>query len=318
MQTKDTHNRDSGYNSDLRTEVEALSRKFNELEMVLRNYLEEANDEKIKSNRRLQDTLFNLDEDNVPSLAFIRKKTFENGQSIAAIQVEATEEYAKIESLTQWKGSITDNNGELKVVNSLATFEQHVSDTYAKSATLTEFKEDTTKSIASIEQAVTKDSAKISLLVSTDSDGQNKVEGGVIVEAINNQSAVKIKADVLDIDVSNKVTIGDSIVINSGGSFSIAETIGDDGEILRTSWGSGYLSFEESADSSREYSAIYGPTGISLKLNGYLGTTIESGRITTDYIEVVDSISTTIFYCDKINGYKISFDENGYLKGVKE
>jgi hypothetical protein len=350
MQTNDTHNRDSRYNSDLRTEVEALSRKFNELEMLMRNYLEQANDEKIKSNRRLQDTLYNLDDDNVPGLTIVRKKTFKNGESIAELNLFADETKTELQAIAKFQKDTTDSiakitqtateqgakiefvaerttktesdieglNGDIDTLNEgFARIAVSVDNNSAAITDLVTWKEGTSTNIASIESKVTANTSEINLrAIKSDVDTELAAISLRVDE--QNKSIIKLEADILDIDVSDKVTIGDSIVVNSGGSFSIAETLGDNGEIQRTLWDSRSLSFTEVADPSRKYSATYDSTGISLWLNDYLGTTIESGRITTDYIEVVDNISTTTVYCDKINGYIISFDENGYLKGVKE
>ena len=217
MQTKNT--RDGGYNSDLRAEVEALSRRFNELEMFLRNYLEEANDEKIKSNRRLQDTLYNLDEENIPSLPGIIKISKE-GYEMAGLIAEVNE------------------NGEVVA------------------------------------------------------------KASVIVEAINNQSSVKIKADVLDID-SQYVKVGDNINLDASGNISIGIT--DEAGKRLTQMTSTGINIEYWGNS-----ANYGAG--SIILTGSMGTT------TID----TESVSSGFGFFTYLNGYKISFDENGYLKGVIE
>lgn len=59
-------------------------------------------------------------------------------------------------------------------------------------------------SVARIEAATEDNSAKISMIV-TNVDGTNVVEGSVLVEAINGQSAVKIGADKVNIDVVDEL-----------------------------------------------------------------------------------------------------------------
>lgn len=70
-------------------------------------------------------------------------------------------------------------------------------------------------SVARIEAATEDNSAKISMIV-TSSDGNNVVEGSVLVEAINGQSAVKIGADKVAIDVVDELNASAKTVkINS-------------------------------------------------------------------------------------------------------
>lgn len=56
------------------------------------------------------------------------------------------------------------------------------------------------KAIAKVIAETTETGAKVGLLVETTDNGTNKVRGGVLVEAINGQTAAKISADVLDIE----------------------------------------------------------------------------------------------------------------------
>lgn len=56
------------------------------------------------------------------------------------------------------------------------------------------------KAIAKVIAETTETGAKVGLLVETTADGKNAVRGGVLVEAINGQTAAKISADVLDIE----------------------------------------------------------------------------------------------------------------------
>jgi hypothetical protein len=57
------------------------------------------------------------------------------------------------------------------------------------------------KAVAKVIAETTAMGAKVGLIVETTADGTNKVRGGVLVEAINGQTAAKISADVVNIDV---------------------------------------------------------------------------------------------------------------------
>ncbi|MBQ7292137.1 MAG: tail fiber domain-containing protein [Clostridia bacterium] len=74
-------------------------------------------------------------------------------------------------------------------------------DQSAKIEALAEFQTQTEKNIAQINSEANAQGAKINLVVETTADGKNAVRGGVLAEAINGQTAVKISADVVNIDV---------------------------------------------------------------------------------------------------------------------
>lgn len=331
MQTNDTHNRDSRYNSDLRTEVEALSRKFNELEMLLRNYLEQANDEKIKSNRRLQDTLYNLDDDNVPGLTIVRKKTFKNGESIAELNLFADETKTELKAIAKFQKDTTDSiakitqtatdqgakiefvaerttktesdieglNGDIDTLNEgFARIAVSVDNNSAAITDLVTWKEGTSTNVAEIERKVTNNTAEINLrAIKSDVDTELAAISLRVDE--QNKSIIKLEADILDIDVSEFVKVGDNITLDAYGNISVGIT--DEAGKRLTQMTSTGINIEYWGDS-----ANYGAG--SIILTGPMGTT------TID----TESVSSGFGVFTYLNGYKISFDENGYLKGVIE
>ncbi len=99
-------------------------------------------------------------------------------------RVSSTE--ASIAGLTTWKNS---------VVGSIAKIEQISTEDYSSITGLARFKSDTAATEARIEGIANSNKASISLVVDN-----GTVKGGVLVEAINKETALKISADRLDIE----------------------------------------------------------------------------------------------------------------------
>lgn len=84
------------------------------------------------------------------------------------------------------------------------------------------------KDLAKLELTTSENESKISLLVETTDDGKNTVRGGVLVEAINGQTAAKISADVVNIDVvktlnakADEINITSDLLKISSSGFSL-------------------------------------------------------------------------------------------------
>ena len=84
------------------------------------------------------------------------------------------------------------------------------------------------KDLAKLELTTSETESKISLLVETTDDGKNTVRGGVLVEAINGQTAAKISADVVNIDVvktlnakADEINITSDLLKISSSGFSL-------------------------------------------------------------------------------------------------
>lgn len=84
------------------------------------------------------------------------------------------------------------------------------------------------KDLAKLELTTSENGSKISLLVETTDDGKNTVRGGVLVEAINGQTAAKISADVVNIDVvktlnakADEINITSDLLKISSSGFSL-------------------------------------------------------------------------------------------------
>lgn len=215
----------------------------------------------------------------------------DTSSAVSEIRQKATDNEASIEEIVSYQDGL---NSALAQTNST------VSAQGAKIETLTSWSNGVDSSLASVTAKANKNSAQIGLVV----DVNNNIKGSVIVEAINGQSSVKIDADILDIDVSDKVTIGDSIVIARSGSLTITDGVsiyGDWNEYKSEYLASG-LVVTQSVASAHERSAGISPTSIYISdLNEF--TSITSGGISTQNV-----------YCDKINNYRVYF-ENGFLKG---
>ena len=106
--------------------------------------------------------------------------------SVAEIKLTTNNNSASIETLTEWQGGVNI---------SIASIRETADDNKAEIETMSAWKDETNESIASIKQTANAQGASIELLVE---DGE--VKGNVLVEAINGQSAVKINADVIDLE----------------------------------------------------------------------------------------------------------------------
>ncbi len=109
--------------------------------------------------------------------------------SIASIEAKTQNNEANITLLTEWKGSV---EGE---VASIASIEQRVSAAESTIEILTKYGDGETDSIAALVTRVTGVEAEIELVVEN-----GNVKGGVLIEAINGETAAKIDADRLDIE----------------------------------------------------------------------------------------------------------------------
>lgn len=283
------------------------------------------------------------------------KKTYsetrKNKKSIADIKTEASSNRASIEAFAEWQANITNDDGTLKVETSLSSFEAYaeenyaktsmlsqystkgetgeaiqsataevlteVSETYATISSLAEFEEGTSKSIALITEKVSENTAEIALKVSVVDYDAKVAEISLAIDE-NKKSVAKIEADILEIDVSDKVTIGDSIVIDPGGSFSIRDTFGGDGTILSTSWDSKSIFFSMDSD----YSATYGADAIFMSGNQHQTTItpeeIHSDHITGNTAMFTNQTVTTLNVSNIIFGTGSMYVEDGYVKWRSE
>lgn len=106
--------------------------------------------------------------------------------SLAELVNRVSAAEASITGFTTWK------NG---VVSSIAKIEQISAEDYSSITGLAKFKRDTADAEVRIEGKADKNGASIGLVVDN-----GTVKGGVLVEAINNESTAKISADRLDIE----------------------------------------------------------------------------------------------------------------------
>jgi hypothetical protein len=137
--------------------------------------------------------------------------------SIATIRQKVSSHGASITSLAEWKNSVKDDvSGIAKIeqrvraneltietltkindgdVESLAAIVSRVTANETNINTLTEWKNGAVSSIASIDTLAKANQASIGLVVDN-----GAVKGGILIEAINNESIAKISADRLDIE----------------------------------------------------------------------------------------------------------------------
>lgn len=156
-------------------------------------------------------------------------------KTIAETSTKATANEASIKTLNEWKGSAsktiatteqkaTDNEANITALAKRATdaevliaqIDQDVDNERARIDVLAEFQTETEKNIAEIDLEASENAAKIGLVVGTNDEGGDYVKGGIIAEAINGQTGVKIRADKLDIDVAKEINAkADEINIES-------------------------------------------------------------------------------------------------------
>lgn len=148
-----------------------------------------------------------------------QKKTASSQKSIATLNVTADDQGAKIEALTK---RTTDAE------TLIAQIDAEVDTNRARIDLLAEFQTETEKNIAEIETEANAQGAKISLVVGTNGAGDNEIRGGIIAEAINGQTEVKISADVVNIDViktlnakADEINITSDLLKISSSGFSL-------------------------------------------------------------------------------------------------
>lgn len=177
--------------------------------------LKAINDENIKQRRTLEDTLYNLDGDNIPSLTTIIKSISDNGAALASFKAEVSDTYATAEQLSQYQSDAATATAAVKT---------YADSTFATTTSLAQYQSGTNTTLAQIQQTASADEAKISLVVST-SSGQNTVNSAGIVAAINAAgSTVRINADkIINTGTTMFLTAGD---VGAGG-----QTVIDGGRI---------------------------------------------------------------------------------------
>ena len=128
---------------------------------------------------------------NESSIKTLAGRTTAAESAIAGVQSTAGENKASIEAIAKRTTAAE---------TLISQIDQEVDTERARIDILAEFRTETENNIAEIELDVSENAAKVGLVVGTNASG-NYVKGGIIAEAINGQTGVKIKADVLDIDV---------------------------------------------------------------------------------------------------------------------
>jgi hypothetical protein len=123
------------------------------------------------------------------SITGLAKFKSDTAANEARIEGKADRNGASISTLAEWKNSVSSD------VSSISGIRATANANAASLVGLSEFKTNTTTSLARIEGKADTNGASIGLVVDN-----GKVKGGVLVEAINNESAAKISADRLDIE----------------------------------------------------------------------------------------------------------------------
>ena len=123
------------------------------------------------------------------SITGLAKFKSDTAANEARIEGKADRNGASISTLAQWKNSVSSD------VSSISGIRATANANAASLVGLSEFKTNTNTSLARVEGKADANGASIGLVVDN-----GKVRGGVLVEAINNESAAKISADRLDIE----------------------------------------------------------------------------------------------------------------------
>lgn len=168
--------------------------------------------------------------------------------SIAKIEVQASENESAIKMLTEW---------QVETKTTIASIEQKANEQGASIESLTKWQGETNTSLASIEQSVRENEANIGLVVES-----GNVKAGIIMEAINgDKSSIKISADKLDIfgevlDIKVKST-------NIEG-YTYADKLMSIGDYGSTSISGGFIS-SQNGDSSNVVEVMQGQLAITNK-----------------------------------------------------
>jgi hypothetical protein len=251
---------------------------------------------------------------NESSIKTLAGRTTAAESAIAGVQSTAGENKASIEAIA--KRTTTAET-------LISQIDQEVDTERARIDILAEFRTETEKNIAKIELDVSENAAKVGLVVGTNASG-DYVKGGIIAEAINGQTAVKIKADVLDIDVVGTINakadeicfISDEMLIETtgfrleAGSFTaLSGTIGG--------WTSGYdeeLKEYVLRSSYCAYGTVSWNDGVYRTVTGYIFTVLR--KLGLVYI-VKKNPSYTSQTVNKIPSFKspsfssMMYDEDG-------
>ena len=153
------------------------------------------NQEKIAMAKKTLAKVQTIAKDSEAQVKIIAERIDENEtimwNSIASIGVVARDNSANITLLAE---------RATEAEKSIARIEQNVDEERARIDIIAGFQTETEINLAELSLCVDETSAKIGLIVGTDASG-DYIKGGVIAEAINGQTEVKIKADVLNIDI---------------------------------------------------------------------------------------------------------------------
>jgi hypothetical protein len=270
--------------------------------------------EKVK-NKQSMASVSQVSEENkarIDSFALFQDEAEKN---IANVQVTAAENKAEIASIAKRTTAAE---------TLIAQIDQDVDTERARIDILATFQTEAETAIAEIELDVSENAAKVGLVVGTTDAGGNYVKGGIIAEAINGQTAVKIKADVLDIDVVGTINakadeicfISDEMLIETkgfrleAGSFTaLSGTIGG--------WTSGYdeeLKEYVLRSSYCAYGTVSWNDGVYRTVTGYIFTVLR--KLGLVYI-VKKNPSYTSQTVNKIPSFKspsfssMMYDEDG-------
>ena len=120
-------------------------------------------------------------------------------ESLAKVEQKANSNGSSITSLTTWKSTASNDINNLKnglsaTNTSVAEVRQIANDQGADIESIVKWQDATNINIATIEEQVSANGSSIGMVVKN-----GKVQGGVLIEAINGETSAKISADRLDI-----------------------------------------------------------------------------------------------------------------------
>lgn len=274
-------------NKAFEARLERLEKEFSGFSAEVRKTLKSIEDNEIKSARRLQDLLYNLDDDNVPTITVIREDVKENNTSLTSIKQTVDGQEARIESI-------------------------------AKKA------DDASESVASIKQTVYGQESRIDLVVASSGNGNNVVRADIIMKAINNDtSSIKIKADKIQLEgdveakaLTIKDTSGGTLFDARGNAVQIGGFTVNNSALYSNTSGELGNTMEEGVvistggisvvSSSLDKYVMFGSGGVTLSgtiyasnglIGGYsIGNNGISKKITTDDGVLETSLSTDGFH----------------------
>lgn len=225
-------------------------------------------------------------------------------RSMSSISRQVTDDGIVLKSLNEWLGTASA---------SLAALEVRVNKTEATVTDFVAWQDTTDKNIAVIEKQATENGASIGLVVKN-----NEVQGSVLVEAINGQSAVKIKADVIDLEgaefnvkvdatnIEGKLTIG-----------QLPDTVAQKDDIpTQTSDLKNDSDFAYSSQILTKLSEMTDDVGYQTEAGV---TTIVNGVVTTDYVNALGisakaALIDGILSADQIDTFGLEIS-NGFVGG---